>query len=339
MAALSHIIDVHTHVVPSGLPFGHDERFPALVKRDTTGDVYVRGKLFRTVGRSAWSMPARLEDMNEHGIAMQGLSVMPELFCYWAESELSRTFCRALNESIATMVAVAPGRFVGLGTVPLQDLDSAIRMLTEVRALGLAGVQVGSNVNGISTGSVEFLPFFQAAAELDLCVFVHAFHPPHWSCVADPPMSAAVNFPPEIGTCIAAMLANGFIEQSPGLRLGASHGAGTLLLHLARMAAFWSADGARLARSASPYESAQRMWFDSLTYDPAVLRSLIDLVGAERILVGSDYPFFAPKPGYVIDDLDRLSPLSTTDLHLMRHTSAMNFLGLGPTVLATNTSS
>jgi aminocarboxymuconate-semialdehyde decarboxylase len=260
---------------------------------------------------------------------------MPELFSYWAEPATGRRFCAALNESIAEMVAVAPSRFVGLGTVPLQHVDTAIATLRHVKELGLVGVQLGSNVNGVSTGSPAYLPFFQAAADLGLCVFVHAFHPPHWDCVADPPMAAAVNFPPEIGTCMAAIVANGFVEQSPGLRLGASHGGGTLPLHLPRMAAFWGADAARAARSASPYVAVRGMWFDTLTYEPAALRSLIELVGHDRVMIGSDAPFFAERPGYVLHRLQEIDPMSDAHLDAIRRTSASTFLGLDPSSRST----
>ncbi len=327
MTPSSPLIDVHTHVVPHGLPFGHDDRFAAFVEKGDTADVFVGGARFRTVPRAAWDVEARVAGMDADGIAMQAISVMPELFSYWAEPEIGRRFCGQLNEAVAEMAAAAPDRLVGLGAVPLQDLDLAIAMVDEVRQLGLAGIEIGSNVLGTVTGAVQFLPFFQAVADAGLCVFVHAFHPPYWDCIADPPMAAAVNFPSELGTSVAAMVANGFVEQSPGLRLCSSHGGGTLPLHLPRMAAFWDADPARAERG-SPYDSVRAMWFDSLTYAPAELRALIELVGADRVVVGSDAPFFAPPPGYVVDQLHELEPLSAEALTAIRTTNAVEFLGL-----------
>ena len=182
--------------------------------------------------------------MDDGGIAMQAVSVMPELFSYWAEPDLGRSFCRGLNQAIVAMVAGAPTDAVGLGTVPLQDVDAAIAVLGEVRDLGLLGVEIGSNVLGAIHRRHQLPAVLPGGGRTGLCVFVHAFHPPYWDCVADPPMAAAVNFPPEIGTCMAAMLANGFVDLSPGLRLCASHGGGTLPLHLPRMLSFWDADAA-----------------------------------------------------------------------------------------------
>jgi aminocarboxymuconate-semialdehyde decarboxylase len=328
VSSSSPIIDVHTHVVPHGLPFGHDDRFAAFVEHGDTADVLVGGAHFRTVPRESWDVDARVASMDAGGIAVQAISVMPELFSYWAEPDLGRKFCRSLNEAVATMATAAPDRLVGLGIVPLQDVDAAIAALDDVRELGLAGVEIGSNVLGTVTGAVRFLPLFQAAADAGLCVLVHAFHPPYWDCVADPPMAAAVNFPPEIGTSVAAMVANGFVEQSPGLRVCASHGGGTLPLHLPRMQAFWDGDPARAERGGSPYDSVRSMWFDSLTYEPAALRSLLDLVGDDRVVVGSDAPFFAEPPGYVVDRLHEVESLAPEVLGKIRTTNAVEFLGL-----------
>jgi aminocarboxymuconate-semialdehyde decarboxylase len=319
--APSGVIDVHTHVVPRGLPFGHDDRFAHLAIDGDLGEVLVGAQLFRVVTRAAWDTAARLEQMERTGVAGQVLSVMPELFSYWAEPAVGRAFCGGLNGAIADMVATAPDRFAGLGTVPLQDVAAAVDALDEVRELGLAGVQIGSNINGLSAGAAAFLPFFQAAAELDLCVFVHAFHPPHWGCVADPPMAAAVTFPPEIGTCMAAAIANGVLDASPSLRLGASHGGGTLPLHLPRMAAFWG------DRAGTPLDAVRKMWFDTLTYTPEALRALLDLAGATQVVVGSDSPFFAERPGYVLDALHAAAPLDPGVLDGIRRDNAVAFLG------------
>ena len=328
MAANAPLIDVHTHVVPAGLPFGHDGRFATFSPEGDTAEVLVDGAVFRVITREAWDVEARVAAMDATGVTMQAISPMPELFSYWAEPDLGRSFAAALNEAIAEMAAAAPDRLVGLGTVPLQDLDGAIAAVEQVRALGLLGIEIGSNMLGACTGAPEFLPFFQAVADAGLCVFVHAFHPPYWDCCADPQMAAAVNFPPEIGTCMAAMVANGTVQQSPGLRVCGSHGGGTLPLHLPRMAAFWDANPARVERGVLPYDAVRGMWFDSLTYGPAALRALIDLVGPTRVVIGSDAPFFAEPPGYVLDDLHAQVPLPADDLATIRVASALELLGL-----------
>jgi len=326
--SMTPLFDVHTHVVPRGLPFGHDGRFAAMVIDGDRADVLVDGERFRVVTQEAWDVDARVAGMDATGVAVQAVSVMPELFSYWAEPGTGVPFARRLNEAVAGMVARAPDRLVGLGVAPLQDLDAAIATLDDVRELGLLGVEIGSNVLGVPIGHLRFLPFFQAAADAELSVFVHAFHPPYWDCCADPPMAAAVNFPSEIGTSVAALIANGFVERCPGLRVCASHGGGTLPLHLPRMAAFWDADPERAERSASPYDSVRALWYDSLTYQPGALGALLELVGTRRVVVGSDAPFFAERPGYVVDELHARTPVADGDLAAIRTTNALDFLGL-----------
>lgn len=322
------LIDVHTHVVPRGLPFGHDGRFAAMDPVGETAEVLVDGAVFRVVTHEAWDVDARLAAMDAQGVTMQAISPMPELFSYWAEPDLGRAFSGALNEAIAEMAAAAPDRLVGLGTVPLQDLDLAIAAVDDVRALGLVGIEIGSNVLGACTGGRDFLPFFQAVADAGLCVLVHAFHPPYWDCCADPPMAAAVNFPPEVGTAVAAMIANGIVQQSPGLRVCASHGGGTFPLHLPRMEAFWAASPERVERGVAPADAARALWYDSLTYTPAALRSLLDLVGASQVVIGSDAPFFTDQPGAVVDALHAQGGLADDDLAVVRAASARALLGL-----------
>lgn len=322
------LIDVHTHVVPAGLPFGHDVRFASIDAVGTSAEVLVGGAVFRVVTQEAWDVEARLAAMDAHGVAMQAISPMPELFSYWAEPAVGSAFCAALNEAIAEMVAASAGRLVGLGAVPLQDLDRAIAAVGHVRDLGLVGIEIGSNVLGACAGGTRFLPFFQAVADAGLCVFVHAFHPPYWDCCADPPMAAAVNFPPEVGTAVAALLANGIVQQSPGLRVCASHGGGTFPLHLPRMQAFWQASPERAAWGGSVADAARALWYDSMTYSTDALRALVDLVGASQVVVGSDAPFMPDPPGSVVEALHAEGRLSDADRATIRVASALDLLGM-----------
>ena len=183
---------------------------------------------------------------------------MPELFSYWAEPDLGRSFCRGLNQAIATMVAGAPDRLVGLGTVPLQDVDAAIAVLGEVHDLGLLGVEIGSNVLGANTGATSFLPFFQAAAESGLCVFVHAFPPALLGLRRRSTDGGGGELPAGDRDVHGGDAGERVRRSSPGLRLCASHGGGTLPLHLPRMLSFWDADAAR-GTGRSPYEAVRSL--------------------------------------------------------------------------------
>ena len=253
MTPSSPLIDVHTHVVPHGLPFGHDERFAAFVDKGDTADVLVGGALFRTVPREAWDVEARVAAMDADGIAMQAISVMPELFSYWAEPDLGRRFCAEPQRGGRgdgrgrTRPPRRAGRRAPAGPRP-GDRDAS----TTSASWGSPASRSAPTCSARSPARCEFLPFFQAVADAGLCVFVHAFHPPYWDCIADPPMAAAVNFPSEIGTSVAADGGERVRRAEPRpARSCSSHGGGTLPLHLPRMAAV-------LGRRPCPRPSAGR---------------------------------------------------------------------------------
>ena len=165
-------IDIHTHVVPERFPSyagkGRDVPWPSMAEADACHKhVMISGKVYRTVADGSWSVPRRIEAMGAMRMARQALSPMPELLSYWLPLEDGRNLTRYLNEQIAEMIALAPQRFVGLGAVPLQNVDSAVLELDYViKKLRFAGVEIASHVNGVSIGDARFEPFFTAAESL-----------------------------------------------------------------------------------------------------------------------------------------------------------------------------
>ena len=165
-------IDVHNHIVPESFPpyagRGRDVPWPSMVQAHACHKhVMISGKLYRTVSDGCWSVPRRIEDMGGMGVGRQAISPMPELLSYWLPLEDAKVMVRYLNDTIAAMIERAPTRFVGLGAVPLQDMDSALRELEYVlQELKLSGVEIASHVNGVSIGDGRFEPFFAAAERL-----------------------------------------------------------------------------------------------------------------------------------------------------------------------------
>src|SRR4051812_31080382 len=151
-------IDVHNHIVPEQFPKyagkGKDVPWPSMAEAHACHrHVMISGKVYRTVSDGSWSVPRRIEDMDASRIGRQALSPMPELLSYWLPLEDAKAMIRFLNEEIARMIALAPQRFVGLGAVPLQDPDAAIRELEFVmQELKFSGVEIASHVNGTSIG-------------------------------------------------------------------------------------------------------------------------------------------------------------------------------------------
>ncbi|MEC9341111.1 MAG: amidohydrolase family protein, partial [Pseudomonadota bacterium] len=300
------VIDVHTHIVPESFPpytgAAGETRWPGMAVCDKPNhkSVMIAGKNFRDVGDHAWDTARRLEEMAAEGVARQVLSPMPELLSYWFAPEDGLTMARYLNETIAEMVQNQPDALVGLGAVPLQDPDLAAQEMGRLRKeYGLVGVEVGTNVNGKPIGHPDHAPFFAAAVEHDLAVFVHALHPAGMERLVGPPlMQALVAFPNENSFAAASMISGGMLDKFPGLRIGFSHGAGSFAMVLPRLQHGWQAMGEKLFPRA-PVDYAREMYYDTLVYDDGALRHLIETYGVSQLMVGSVYPFIIrePNPG------------------------------------------
>jgi aminocarboxymuconate-semialdehyde decarboxylase len=305
------MIDVHAHVVPDGLPFGcaGDDRWPRLARSGEDADVLIAGRVFRHIRSVCWDAGPRLAEMDTHGVTLQVVSPMPELLSYWAAPGPAWRFCAAVNEWVAEFASRHPGRFRGLGIVPLQDPARAAAMLADVAALGLTGVEIGSNINGRYLSAPRFREFFAEAARLDLLVFVHTFHPPAQGQFPPGPVSVAASFPAEITTALVALIASGVLADCPGLRVLASHGGGGAVAALGRLEHAWRHDPAvRETLPQPPSESLRHVYFDTLTFDPRALSYLIDAVGHAQVLVGSDYPFIRMPAGWTLAELADLAP-------------------------------
>ena len=295
---MSESIDVHTHVVPENFPpyagRGRDVPWPSMAEAHACHrHVMISGKVYRTVSDGCWSVPRRIEDMNGMRVAWQALSPMPELLSYWLPLEDARVLIRYLNDQIAAMVDRSPERFVGLGAVPLQDVDASLHELEYVaRTLKFPGVEIASHVNGTSIGDARFEPFFAAAEEMGAAIFVHALRPAGQERIVGPFSEQAVCFPGDIALACASMITGGVAARHPRLRIAFSHGGGAMALLLPRIVHAWQkTPKAREALSESPAVAARRFYYDHVVFDPASLRLLIERFGASQILLGSDYPF------------------------------------------------
>lgn len=215
---------------------------------------------------------------------------------------------------------------MGLGIVPLQDPEVAIEHLSEVRRLGLRGVQVGSNISGVPISDQRYDRFFSAVAAHDLSVFVHAFQPCHAGKFS-PRLANAIAFPWEIGYATSAFIARGGSLRIPGLRLAVSHGGGGALSGLGRLSNAWdSFDEVREEMCWHPQDSAASLFYDGLVFEPSVLRLHADLVGADRLMLGSDYPFMRGSLSAIVrcaefDQLEIAALESETALRWLRSDS------------------
>lgn len=326
-------IDVHNHIVPESFPpyagSGRDVPWPSMAEAHACHKhVMISGKLYRTVSDGCWSVPRRIEDMGAMRVERQAISPMPELLAYWLPLEDAKVMVRYLNDTIAAMIERAPARFVGLGAVPLQDMDSALRELEYVlQELKLSGVEIASHVDGVSIGDGRFEPFFAAAERLGAAVFVHALHPAGLDRIVGAFPEQAVCFPGDIALACASMITGGIAARHPRLRIAFSHGGGTMPILLPRLEHAWKVfPKAKESLAEPPSVTARRFYYDELVFEPKVIKLLVETFGPSQIVVGTDYPF-------ALGDTQPLSTLEKADFDKTTVTAitsgnAKRFLGL-----------
>src|SRR5262245_6457733 len=326
-------IDIHTHIVPEKFPpyagKGKDVPWPSMAAADACHKhVMISGKLYRTVTDGSWRVPRRIEDMSAMRVNRQVLSPMPELLSYWPPLADAKVLIRYLNEQIAEMIAAAPERFIGLGAVPLQDIDAALDELNfVVKNLKFAGVEIASHVNGVSIGDPRFEPFFAAAESLGAAIFVHALRPAGQDRIVGEFAEQAVCFPGDVALACASMITGGMGSRHPKLRLAFSHGGGAMSILLPRLVHAWkSFPKAKESLSESPEVTARRFYYDDLVFSPPAIRFLVETFGENQIVIGSDYPFGLGES----DPMGRLEQAGFDPAVVAKITSsnAKRFLGL-----------
>lgn len=292
-------MDVHSHVVPGEFPRWLEGAVPAgwpsmVPAHECHRHVMIDGRNYRTVSDKCWTTSRRLADFEAMGLAMQAISPMPELLSYWLPAHVAAKLVRFLNEQIAAMVAESQGRLVGLGAVPLQELDLALAELHHLKhGLGLAGVEIGSNINGTPVGHPSLRPFFEACVALDLPVFVHALRPAGMDRLVGPQsLQQVLAYPTDVGLAAASVITGNLLQAVPGLRIAFSHGGGTLAALLPRLEQAMSVFPAlRDEVAVPPREQARALYYDTLVFDTPTLRHLVDTFGPDRLMLGTDYPF------------------------------------------------
>jgi aminocarboxymuconate-semialdehyde decarboxylase len=272
------------------------------------------------------------------------LSPFPALLNYRPPAEVGRELCRVTNEYIAGLVAAFPTRFYGLGTVPLQDPDMAAAELTEVVKTGLAGVEIASNINGKSLHEPQFDGFWAEVDRIGAAVFVHGMPVPSDRLPGAAVATFGVGAEATLGA--AAIITGGVAEKYPGLRISFSHAAGGLPLVLTRAQWFWGRtwnEEPPLPESErpeakpwfaehSPTELARRFYYDSLVFDRRAIRYLADMLGTDRLLVGSDFPAMTREEP--IATTLRSMGLSDAELQDILWHNCFRFLGVEPPKLS-----
>jgi len=347
-------IDLHTHILPRDWPdldakYGYSgfirlDHYKPCCARMMIGD-----RVFREITDNVWNPKRRIEECEREKISMQVLSTVPVMFSYWAKAADALDLSRRLNDHIAGVVRNHPGRFAGLATIPLQDPDLAASELERcVRELGLRGAQIGTHVDAnphsgridtLNLDNASLQPVWNAAEQLGAAIFVHPWDmfgkermPKYW-------LPWLVGMPAETSLAICSMIFGGVFERFPKLRVAFAHGGGAFPFTIGRiehafhvrpdLVSMENKTNPRkyLARADKQKITPARFYVDSLVHDAEALRLLLNLFGAERVALGSDYPFPLGEahPGKLIESIKELS--SQEKMRLLSGT-AREFLGM-----------
>jgi len=237
----------------------------------------------------------RLRDMDRMGIDVQALSPAPNQTYYWTEPGLGAELARQVNDRLAEIVAAHPERFVALGSVPLQDADLAVNELERcVRKLGFRGVEINPSVNGmdLTDARLKLEKLFAKAQALDVVLFVHPIGFTQGERLLDHYFNNVIGNPLETTVAASHLIFDGVMERHPKLKVVLPHAGGYLAHYWARM------DHAHRARAdcrtvirRRPSSYLRKFYFDTLAFDPRMLRQMIDQYGAQHVLLGTDYPY------------------------------------------------
>lgn len=270
------------------------EREPSIVyATEMTRAVNV--EQMRTRGPKLSDLATRLRDMDRMGIDIQVVSTAPAQYYYYAEPGFGLELARDINERIAEIVATHPQRFVGLGSVPLQDAKLASKELERcVKKLGLRGVEIGTNVNGLDLADprLKLDRFFAKAQELDVVLFMHPMGFTHAERMTEHYFNNIVGNPLESTLAVSHLIFGGVLDRFPKIKFCVAHGGGYVAHYPARMDHGWKVrPDARMQLKKKPSSYLKKFYYDTLTFDAGLVQNLVDRVGAKQVLMGSDYPY------------------------------------------------
>jgi aminocarboxymuconate-semialdehyde decarboxylase len=264
--------------------------------------------------------------MDRLGIDVQAISPSPGQYFYFTDADTGREAARAVNDGMAAAIVQHPDRLVGMGTVPLQDTCLAVEEMRRcVRELDLRGIEIGSNVNGTDFHAPELRPFWAAAEELGVLVFIHPLGFTEGKRLSEYYFNNLIGNPLESTLAVGHLIFGGVLDAYPSLKICVAHGGGYIPGYWGRMDHGWRARGdcSEHCRH-EPSSYLRKLWLDTLVFDQEQLDTLVRTHGADKLCLGTDYPFDMSEP----DPVGFHDRLSDKDKAKILGRNAAELLGL-----------
>ena len=300
-------IDVHAHILSEEtirlLQSEAPKVAPKLSDVDHQfGTLDVAGNVYRNFPRGGWDLERRLQDMAASKVDVQVLSVCPQTFVYAQPAALAAAFARIQNEQLAKLVKARPDRFLAIATLPMQAPKLAADELRHaMQKLGLRGAQIGSNVAGRNLDDPELEPVWATAAELGAFILVHPINVAGADRLSSYYLGNLIGNPLDTTIAAACLVFSGVLERHPALKICLAHGGGFVPYQAGRFRHGWHVRTEPKSKlPMPPTDSLGRFYFDTIVHSKEVLEFLVGSAGADRVLLGSDYPFDMGMPDGVL---------------------------------------
>ena len=328
-------VDIHTHIIPEHLPdfkkkYGYGGFIRLEHHKPCCARMMMDDKFFREIQDNCWDPETRIKECDQHQVDVQVLSTIPVMFNYWAKPDDVLDLSKFLNDHITGVVKDYPDRFIGLGTLPMQSPKLAIKELERcTNDLGLAGVQIGTHINNWNLDAPQIMDVFAAAQDLKAAIFIHP-----WDMMAKDKMPKywlpwLVGMPAETTLAISSMIFSGVFEKLPDLRVAFAHGGGSFPATIGRIEHGFNVrpDLCAVDNDVNPREYLGKFYIDSLVHDPEALKYVVNLIGKDKVALGTDYPFPLGElnPGSLIES----SSFDDNTKAKLLGKNALNWLGVG----------
>ena len=291
-------IDMHSHIIPKNLPdweekFGYEGFIRLEHHKPSWANMMQGDNFFREINHNCWDPEIRMNEYEKYATQVQVVGTIPVLFAYFSKPKDGLEVARFLNDDLANLVNKYPKKYIGLGSLPMQDPELSVQELFRIKELGLKGVQIGSNVQDKNLNESEFYPVWEACEKLGLAVLVHP-----WNMMGKKKMSKywlpwLVGMPAETSRAICSMIFGGIFDKFPNLRVNFCHASGSFLSTIGRIEHGFNSrpDLVAFDNPKNPREYCGHFWVDCITHDQDMLHYVLKIQGSKRVSLGSDYPF------------------------------------------------